>query len=369
MTANISPSAVQAFEERFATSQNSPDSNEGRLASIKREEERSNMFVKTEPITDILPTPAAQLAAIVELANHLARSRTSPYRVRRQLQRSSSHFERHYVPSIDSEFAFCALELWCIDQQRSAVLTRDGVMHPAAKALIDFAERVLTNGLLPKYLSREEHNTLSESQQRRNLVAEYMRDWYASPDNKHRVKLWNEKYRQAKEKFLTDWSALARLSDACFLRADLTYSPASKGFAGANRMRSREIRLHVARFITAVRANPLFAAGKCLVHPYVDLYGGWHLPLLACAPEPQTGLGHQLQQALLKQWRSATEQDHASAVWQPFSMECTYRFISDEQRAFDNPQQHLGRAAAYFFESRVLADTHIDVISPAQEAL
>jgi len=379
MSIRLSREAIWAFEERHALTQNQrPDAIEIGAFSQPPIQERGSAFKKAEPIaswqrsqgngfTDpeprkvAIPSPAVQLAVIVELALHLTRCKTGPYRVRRE--QLSSSVDRTYAPRSQWEFAFDVLDLWHSNRyQWPSVLAREAVLHPAGRALIKIAAKVFENNLLPKAISREEYDTLTDQQLQRNLIAQRLKEWFTLPPNANLVKLWHAKHNDSKKEFLESWGTQLQQGNWQVVRADLLYPKVPHVISGFGPLPHLTVREHVQRFTAIVLNDSQLSACKCLVAPYADFWSGWQLPMVALVPIHETPTLNE-QARMLEHWRSATNDPGANMLSYFLQMKGDYRFISAEQNMYDSADAHLVRAATYFFDTCLIADTRIETVS------
>lgn len=360
----LSLEAIRAFEERHSESQNHPVSSfqltcRGNQSTRAPQKERIIDFETTKSIPDFQPTVAVQLAAITQLAAHLIRSRSDSYRVRRD---STTKHGWLYVPQIDWEFHFCALELWCSNRALPKVLVRKNVLNPATSALVDIATKVSSLPLKPVHASREEFNTLSDQQIRRNLIAARMREWHAAPTNATQVKAWLQKHQQAKREFLDTWCEAAQKRDSFLIRADLRYSIPTRELRGFGSPAHDIVRRDVSNFLTAMQADETLCNCLCTTQPYADFHSGWQIPVVALFSRLGVEEAYAIHQIQLH-WESAAGVTGRSLEFTFRSLDGLYRFIPAELAMLDNIELHLIRAASYLYDTCAIADTGIDTVS------
>lgn len=364
MTNRLPIEALCAFEERHAESQNRPSTNSKLIyrndpSARTPHKERTTDFEAAQPIQNFKPTLAVQLAAITLLATHLARSKSSSYRVRRD---SKTKCGSLYVPQIDWEFHFDALELWCANRALPRVLERQNVLHPATSTLVDIAIKVLGNPLKPVHVSYEEFNTLTDQQLRRNLIAARMREWYAAPTNIARVKAWFQKHQAAKHHFLKKWCEAAQKRQSFLLRADLHYSTPSRVLQRFGPPSHDIVRRDVSNFLAAMQADTSLCDCICIAQPYADFYGGWQIPVAALFSRMEVDEAYAMRQ-VQKHWEVAAGVTGHSVESSLRSLDGLYRFIPAELAMLDNVENHLVRAATFLYDTGLIADTGIETVS------
>lgn len=363
MTKYSFDAVMRAFEERYSISQNKrqPEiktniARWGRPQSI-RTQQRAIDFEIAAPIPENMhPSLPVQLVAITQLALHLCKRKTPPYRVRRD-QIGSNGF---YVPRIDWEFHFDTLRMVASKRAPlSYVLLRTNVLHPATLALIDIGNKIYTHDLQPSYLSFEERQALNPEQGQRNLIAKKMYEWNALLGNSRAIKDWSAKHEASITAFLNEWTNHANKRDCFLLRADLIYSSSPRYAQKFEARPHSTVRRDVAAFLKSVQRDPYFTDANWLLEPYADLSDEWQLPLIALIPGSEKNLT-QTCMHVQKHWELAADVTGKSMESNFLHMDGEYRFIAHEHLMLDNLEQHLLRAATYFFGTRLIADTSID---------
>ena len=133
--------AYRAFEERHSASLNRGFQPEEKIPYLRRplapQLERAADFSCVEPIGESQPTDAVAILLLTQLARNLIRSRTNPYRVRRERNQSAKNSDCYFVPRIDFELHWSVLSLWYRrHRELPAVLRKGEALHPATLALI-----------------------------------------------------------------------------------------------------------------------------------------------------------------------------------------------------------------------------------------
>ncbi len=372
MTKYSFDAAMRAFEERYSIWQNEREQETqisitpwGRKQAI-RFQQRATDFEIAAPIPEGMhPSLPVQLVALTQLALHLCKRRTPPYRVRREQTGSNPQAACFYVPKIDWEFHFDTLRLLTSERRpRPSMLQRANVLHPATRALIDISIKVYARELMHLNLTYEERQVLDPEQYQHNLIAKKMHEWDALPENSRAIKDWTAKHRTCEKAFLIEWTTEAKKRECFLLRSDLIYSspaPKAHNFGPPSHI---TVRRDVAALLKSVRSDPDFIDATWMLDPYADLSGQWQLPLIALIPGPDKNLPS-ARMRVQKHWESVTGVTGKSLQSTFLSMDGEYRFIADEHAMFDDLDQHLLRAATYLFGTRLIADTSIDTVSTA----
>ncbi len=357
--------AMEAFEERYADLQGGSFVTAG--MGLRPEQQRFHRFDKTRPLDPIrLPSIGVQLLAILELAQHLLRTRRDPYVVRRERQRSRQHFGRYYVPEVPWEFSFSVLDLWCSSQVSSwRPFLREGVVHPAAQEIIRIARNVNEYERKPRHISQEQYENLSDSQLQRNLIAQMLREWYLLPASKDVIKEWESLHQQRSDEFLTEWLAFATNRRVNIWRADLLYPAVREHLMGFNSRSQSDVQADVQLFLDCLRDDNLLRSGKYLVQPYLDWDNNWQLPFVACVPR-SVAKSIDVPRRFLEIWQRAVADRGVSMIWESDQLDCTFRFLSKYQLAVDTVERQLLMAATYFCASKVVVDTSIETLVPSQ---
>lgn len=371
MTKYLVDAAMRAFEERYSTQQNKYSHNEVKIygcpKSILTKHRATEFEVSAAIPEDVYPDLAVQLVAITDLAIHLCKRKTMPYRVRREPARANSIHTNLYTPRTDYEFHFDALRLFvCKSHSCDSLLKRANVLHPATFELIKLSTEIYTRKLLPKHQSWEEVQVLSPEQSRRNLIAQRMSEWSFLPSNKKSIKKWADRHVSSAEDFLETWTAHAKKYKCFLLRADLIYSSPAQITTGFGTPSHHTVRENVVAFLDEMCLNPKFRDAKFLLAPYSDLTGQWQLPLVALIP----GTDRNRQAAIMeiiKTWESVAFVTGRSLELQMRHFEGEYRFISHDQNMFDNIKQQIFQSSIYFFHTNIIADTCIDNVSTHQD--
>jgi hypothetical protein len=371
MTQYSLDAAMRAFEERFSISQNQlkqePLINTRPWERIKaiRPQHRATDFENATPIPEgMYPSLPVQLVATTQLALHLCKRKTPPYRVRREQLGSNPMHANLYVPRTDWEFHFDALRLLTTERKLPSALLRTNVLHPATHALINISSDIHARDLMPHLQSYEERQVLETEQSQRNLIAQEMSKWYALPNNERSMKSWVSKHLASEKAFLNAWTAEAKKRECFLLRVDLIYSAVAHEAWGFCAPSHSVVRRNVATFLDAVRCDPVFTDATWMLTPYADLSNQWQLPLIALIPgsdrnRPQVHLH------LQNVWDAVAGVKGESLKFNLPYFQGHYRFVSEDQAIFGSLDQQLLYAANYLFGTRMIADTCIDTVSTA----
>lgn len=372
MTKYSFDAAMRAFEERYSIWQNERAQETlitidpwGRKRPI-RSQQRAIDFEIAAPIPEGMhPSLPVQLVALTQLALHLCKCRTPPYRVRREQTGSNPLSACFYVPHINWEFHFDTLRLLTSERRPlPSVLQRADVLHPATRALIDIGLKIYTRKLMPSNLTYEERQALDPEQCQRNLIAHSMHEWNTLPASSRAIKDWTAKHMESEKAFLIEWTTKAKKRECFLLRADLIYSSPTRKALNFGSPSHTTVRRDVAALLESVRSDPNFTDATWMLDPYADLSGQWQLPLIALIPGPDKNLPS-ARMRVQKHWESVTGVTGKSLESAFLSMDSEYRFIADKHAMFDNLDQHLLRAATYLVGTRLIADTSIDTVSTA----
>lgn len=359
-------SAARAFEERYSISQNAINQEDLQRSILRHNEvkisyyERATEFASAAEIPyGKQPTTPALLVAATQLAIHLCKCRTAPYRVRQE--RTNSNL---YVPHIEWEFHFHALKLlqatW---PHMDPIVKRANVLHPATNELLAISSNVYKHDLLPKNQGFEERNALNAEQSQRNLIAQKLKTWYEIQNNKLAVKNWAIKHQVAKKGFMTEWTTVANSQECFLLRADLRYSSLPSVIEKFGAPSHNTVRKNVAEFLDVANKFPEFAGAKWLIAPYVDLSGNWQLPLVALIPKLDS-YRFVVQREVQEIWTSVAKIRGKSLESQMCHLQDgEYRFIPNDQAMLDGIDHQLSHAATYLFDTSVIMDTGINTVS------
>ena len=355
-----------AFEERYSDSQNEPLGEEifRSFGQEKTRKERAGYFERSESIGSVQPTRAVLLVAITELAIYLCRSKSRIY-VAQLVQRSKKEYKAtRYVSRIDWEFHFDALDLWREERLRKhEVVARENVLHPAVVALFECAASVARIDIARcARVTREEYENLDDGQIRRNLTAQSLREWYALPSSKERVQNWSTKIASERKKFLVEWEGDILAEDCILVRADLHHASCSTSWSHNFGQVSRaDVIEHVRELEKLLRADNRFCLVRCLIDPYLDLNGNWHVPVALLVRRSTLSIPV-INLCVLDSWTVAVKPYGGSQSSLPNSLDMEYRFIAPEQRSLDGIRSHLVRLATYIFDTRLIADTRLETL-------
>ena len=366
MKNSLSREGMSAFQERFSDAQNqSVVPSHGVFITTEIEadirNEQLTSFKKTEFPEDFQqqPTRAVLLLAITELALHICRSKQPLYRVRFDSRGADSLMDRHYAPRIDWEFHLGALDQWCSKKfQQPKVLSRENILHPAAKELIEIAQKVYDHNLKPRYPTFEEYHALSEEQLQRNLIAEKMRQWYSLPSSKALVKNWAFKGAVAKADFILDWDNEIKSNDCFIFRTDLLFEEIIFGSWGD----SYSILDKNIKFLEElIWGESRLGLIRSYIDPYIDMDGNWNIPVVLLIRSVSISI-QEIENCILKLWNSAIFPHKGRQVSNFICDYCDYRFITREHLMLDSQSIQLLRAAIYIFDTKFIADTSLGSI-------
>ncbi len=357
---------MSAFQERFSDAQNqSVVSSHGVFITTKSEADISNeqltSFKKTAFPENFQqqPTRAVLLLAITELALHICRSKQPLYRVRFDSRGTDSLMDRHYAPRIDWEFHLGALDQWCSKKfQQPKVLSRENILHPAAKELIEIAQKVYDHNLKPRNVSFEEYHALSEEQLQRNLIAEKMRQWYSLPSSKALVKNWASKSVEAKADFILNWENEMRNHDCFLFRTDLLFE---KVVLGSWRTSYSSVDKSVKSLEELLWGENRLGLIRSYIDPYIDLDGSWNIPVVLLIRCGSISM-QDIEDFIMRLWNSTIFPHRGRQVSNFICDYCNYRFITREHLMLDNQSIQLLRAAIYIFDTKFIADTSLSSI-------
>ena len=367
--------AIQAFEERHSHTLTGSATAEAWNWSDLVCTEHSSFYPKASPIDryQLHPAPAAQLASICTLALHLCRGRSSPYKP--TLKRNELHADRacFWVPQSPWEFAFGCLDLWINDPTpKLRILTEEGVLHPAARTMIQYAYKAFSKPVVYVGLSREELDELSDRQIRRNELAKWMRAWQASTQHKTAVKAWTQKHEAAKRAFLEHWSAPSRCPHHMLIRVDLKY-PLGDGMLSS----WKSIPDYIVRGHAELLRNELSESlsswndgQACLAHvePYVLLDGGWLIHVVLKVPHAiNASMANICRLQDLWQRTAQGYVGNPGCTWG--GRRNRYRFISQEHMMLAPYETQLADAASYLFDTRLFADTSLNAAAQAYQVI
>ena len=358
--------AYRAFEERHSASLNPGFQPGEKIPWLYRpgasQLERAADFSCVEPILEKEPTDAVEILLITQLARHLIKSRTSPFRVRRDRAQSAKALDSYFVPRIDYELHWSALSVWHRRYpELPAVLRQGQALHPATLALIDTRASAARWEDKPLTYSREEYDFLSDEQLVCNAIAERMRAWAAQPANKMRTKAWETRLDIDQEDFLARFTPTAESSPHQLLRFDLFYAGQSGPDRGFGTIPADVVKNDVDRLREALERSPSFRGQIVEFYPYADFSVRWVIPgvilLPASAASPWT-----LLEEVKACWKKIAEPRGGWLQASYTAMKGEFRYVTDEQRMLDPIWLQLSRAAAYLFDTRLILDSSMDAM-------
>ena len=377
MTNRLNETAYRAFEERHCVSVNGGFESAEKSPFLRKplapQLERAADFSCVESIGEQEPTNAVVIVLLTQLARHLIRSRTNPYRVRRDRAQSAKDLDGYFVPRIDYELHWSALSVWHRRHPALPAVLRQGqALHPATLALIDTRASAARWGNKPLAHSREEYDWLSEDQLICNAIAERMRAWAAQPANKMRTKAWETRLDIDQEDFLARFTPAAESSPQQLLRFDLFYAGQAGPDQGFGTIPADVVKDDVERLREALERSPSFRGHVVELHPYADFSVRWVIHGVILVPVSVASYWTLLQE-IKACWKKIVESRDAWLQASDFRMMSNFRYASDEQLMLDPIWLQLSRAAAYIFDTRLILDSSLEAItstgSPGQQHL
>lgn len=367
MRSQINSAAFRAFEERHSRSLNrgssAPEIPLYARQQIKPKLERATDFLGTEGINDVQPTDAAMLVMLTDLALHLVRARTNPYRVRRESLSKSKGLDHFYVPRIDYEAHFSALRIWLKRYSRFPALLREGsALHPVTRALIEAAQNVAQGRGKLLANSREEYEWLDDMQLECNVIAERMRAWFNYSANATLAKAWEKRLATVKEDFMARGRvAAAAVSPMQLLRFDLLYA-GQVGNQGFGAIGVDVVKSNVALLYKKIQSSPRFSGHLTEFHPYADFTVTWIVHGVVLVPVSATSISSLIEE-IRSIWNSVVA-PHAGVYQDNYStLQGDFRYVAEEQRMLDPLWLQLSRAQTYIFDTRLIMDTSLEVIA------
>ena len=357
----ITNGIARAFEERFSQTLNLRS--QGVFDTVPPAHsfyaEFSGLHEPARPLEDLCLAPGAVIASTALLAEHLGNSRSSPYRIRRERSTPSSIRHTYYVPSIDYEMHFDALQQLMGMRRVLKVLERSSVLCPLASVLISAAIAVHKLAAPFKGRSWEECNHLSDLQMQRNLIAERVSKTLSLPLHKAEMLAWNRKHNEDKKRFIEACGQLLARNECQLLRGEFQLS--SK-LNVRHKQSAKEIQLTLDKFRETLATR--LDLTSCVLHvdPYLDISTNWQLPW-SCLVTIESNGGSHIRNLIYDAWKSTvpqgwTQDSRASDAWSS-----EYRLITDEQVMLDSVELQVVKASIFHFDTLLVADTRLLTLS------
>ncbi len=371
MRSQINATSFRAFEERHSWSLNRSSSTPETFLYARERSiaplERATDFPGAEEIMGAQPTEAAMLVMLTDLALHLVRSRTNPYRVRREPSRMNKSVDRFYVPQIDYEAHFSALRIWLKRYPRfSGILRAGDALHPVTRALIEAAQNVAQGN--NKFLahSSEEYAWLDEEQLECNAIAERMRAWFKYSTNADLAKAWEKRLLTAKENFMTRANAALGNAPMQLLRFDLLYGGQIGARQGFGAIGADVVKKDVALFNEKIQSSPRFAGHLTDLFPYADFTVTWIVHGVVLLPASETDLCSLLEE-IRGIWNGVVAPHTGLYRGTYNTLQGDFRYVDDEHRMFDPLWLQLSRAETYLFDTRLILDSSLEAITDSTD--